>query len=466
MYADLAFLIVVVVFALIGLWKGFFKTLISFGGSLLSFLAAFFLAKPITRALLDIPAVQNFVVGNGGSGWSLYSWFMSWLPAPQDMTDGGMFGTLVSPIINLASSLGSDITESVALMLSNGIFSLVVCLGLFIVIRLLMILATMYANAATQGKLVGALNRFLGFVMGAVKGFGIVIIIMSLMSFFMGMNFMAPVREQFDNSVVSGPVYTQVIKATDKIISGGKERLQMLLRFRAKAPEKPEKPGPDEPETSAWVGEYTVTSGDFTYVLTLNADGTCSYGEIKDTKRNGTYTLEGEVLTVKFDPVVEGGEPETVVGVYHSEGWVEFDGDYLAKEGVTPPAKPSDPFGPGTYKSADGKITLVLTGDSGSGEYVLTVEGEELGDSVYSYYEGTLTLIDVKGESGSRETVDLTVTDGVINYKGIELHKEKPAEPEEPGGEEPGGEEPGEEPGGEPGEESGGEEPEELLEAA
>ena len=71
-WLDLAIIGIVVLGALLGLWRGFFKSVISLFGWLVSFIIAFFITKPIVGALLDAEKVKNFVVGDG-SGWSLYS---------------------------------------------------------------------------------------------------------------------------------------------------------------------------------------------------------------------------------------------------------------------------------------------------------------------------------------------------------------------------------------------------------
>lgn len=127
-YIDIAIIGVVVLGALIGLWKGFFKTLISFFGGLVSFLVAFFLTKVIAEALLDVGAIRNFVVGSG-SGWSLYSWIHGKLPPLDELS--GILATILKPILSVAESAGGDITVNVALLLANGIFNILVCIALF-----------------------------------------------------------------------------------------------------------------------------------------------------------------------------------------------------------------------------------------------------------------------------------------------------------------------------------------------
>ena len=56
-YIDIAIIVIVALGALIGLWRGFFKTLISFFGWFVSFLIAMFITQPIAGALLDVKGI-------------------------------------------------------------------------------------------------------------------------------------------------------------------------------------------------------------------------------------------------------------------------------------------------------------------------------------------------------------------------------------------------------------------------
>ena len=321
-YIDRAIIAIVVLCALIGLWKGFFKTVISFFGLLVSFMAAFFLTKPVVGALLDIDAVKNFVVG-GGSGFSLFGWISGKL---SDITSEGVLGTLLSPFIKLSESQGVDVHTGVSLLLANGIFSIMVCIGLFIVIRFILLLFTMFANAMSKGKFVGALNRLLGLIFGAVKGAWHVCVLMFILSFLLGFSFMAPVRNQIDNSVIAAPVYEQVTKLSEKFITGGEDTLIKLLDLHDKA-NKPDV----QPEAKPEHGVYKyASSGDEDSVFEI-AGGKFEQRS-EGTILKGTYEIADGVLTLNF----EGLQPSTAT-IDVENGYIKLNGLYLVKDGYTIP---------------------------------------------------------------------------------------------------------------------------------
>ena len=324
-YIDIAIIAIVVLCALIGLWKGFFKTVISFFGLLVSFMAAFFLTKPVVGALLDIDAVKNFVVG-GGSGFSLFGWISGKL---SDITSEGVLGTLLSPFIKLSESQGVDVHTGVSLLLANGIFSIMVCIGLFIVIRFILLLFTMFANAMSKGKFVGALNRLLGLIFGAVKGAWHVCVLMFILSFLLGFSFMAPVRNQIDNSVIAAPVYEQVTKLSEKFITGGEDTLIKLLDLHDKA-NKPDK----QPEAKPEHGVYKYASSgdeDSVFEIELMAGGKFEQRS-EGTILKGTYEIADGVLTLNF----EGLQPSTAT-IDVENGYIKLNGLYLVKDGYTIP---------------------------------------------------------------------------------------------------------------------------------
>ena len=337
-YFDIGIIAVVVLFALLGLWKGFFKTLISFFGWTVSFLIAFFLTKPVANALLDVARIRHFVLGVG-DGWSVYQWISGKLAS-----DGlGFLTTLLKPLVATSEKAGVPSEIGVPLLLANGMFSAVVCLVMFLSIRLLMLLFTLFANAMTRDKFKGSLSRFLGFLIGAAKGGTVVCYVMVFFSFTMGLGFMAPARKQLDKSVIALPVYNQVVKFTDKYLAGDDDTLTKLvdllgLEMGGRLPEEPEEPEEPGDPAPAYCGTYTgtMTQGDenpivMTYTLVLD--------------KNGTYTLtisvndgsNDSVFTGTYDWDEENGTLTLHTGAGDEEydiidGAIDYDGAILEKE--------------------------------------------------------------------------------------------------------------------------------------
>lgn len=326
MYIDIAIIALVVIGALIGLWRGFFKSLISFFGWTVSFIIAVFITKPIAGALLDLAKIRRFVVGT--SGWSLYTWIHGKL---DFIGTGSFLETILRPVLKVAQSVEGDLVSNVALLLANGVFNVIVCIALLLLLRLLMLLFTMFANAMTKDKCVGALNRLLGMVFGAVKGFALVVFIMMMFTFVMGLSFMSKVRDQIDDnhSVIAAPLYKQVSRLTNKLLSGNKTMLEKLITFAG----LDKIAGDGDEQTPAYVGEYiSEEDGTSQIVITLRADGTFTQSAAGD-ERTGTYMADGNALQLTF-----ADDGETVDCELHAdEGWFKMGDVYLAKEGVTVP---------------------------------------------------------------------------------------------------------------------------------
>lgn len=264
-YIDIAIIVIVSLGALIGLAKGFFKSIISLFGWLVSFIIAVLLTKVVGEALLDIEFIKGFVLGEQAS---LFSLILSKLP-PLDST--GVIGFLLKPIIEIVTGsaaiagAGVSLETGVALILTNGIYSVIVCILLFIVIRIVLLLVTMFANAMTAGKFLGAINRLLGFVVGAVKGFGTVCILILIMSFTLTLPIMAPVNAQIEKSVIAKPVSEFVFNMTEKFLKSDENIIDKLLKFAGIVPETPETPETPSYEMTEKEKELNETSANFIY---------------------------------------------------------------------------------------------------------------------------------------------------------------------------------------------------------
>ncbi len=233
--ADIVIIALVALFALIGLWKGFFKTLISFFGWFVSILIAALTARVVAEALLDITAVGNFVAG-GGEGFSLFKIFkgilppaLSELPATATADEitaalgSGVVGAILKPFIGLLTSTtnaANSVGDGIALSLAGGVFEVVVGIGMFIVCRILMTLFTMFAKSLINpDKKKGFLGRIGGFVLGAVRGALLCAILLVVIGFLTPFEFMNPVTAEIDKGVLAKPIAQQVYTLSGRITS-------------------------------------------------------------------------------------------------------------------------------------------------------------------------------------------------------------------------------------------------------
>lgn len=233
--ADIVIIAVVALFALIGLAKGFFKTLISFFGWFISILIAALTARVVAEALLDIEAVGNIVAG-GGEGFSLFSLFKGLLPdglkalpaaaTAEQITEAlgtGVVASILKPFISLLTSTtnaANTVADGIALSLAGGVFEIVVGIGMFIVCRILMTLFTMFAKSLINpDKKKGFLGRIGGFVLGAARGALYCAILLVVVGFLTPFTFMEPVTAEIDKGVLAKPIAQQVYTLSGRITS-------------------------------------------------------------------------------------------------------------------------------------------------------------------------------------------------------------------------------------------------------
>lgn len=274
-YLDIAFLALVVLFALVGLWKGFFKSLIGMFGWIVALLIAFFCAKPLAEWLAG-GALKGFV--SGTDGFSLYKFISGKLPAelmalPAGATaeqitaalGGGVFAAFMKPFMGLFTSgsfaeSAATVGEGMALVLSNALFTLICGVALFIVARIVMSLFCHFAKSAIDSsRTLTAANRFLGFILGAARGALYACLLLFCASFLTGFGFMSGYNKELDKSTICKPVSEYVAQLPEKILNDDNWFTDLLeqagLTDKSDEPtdtpdaENPDTPDAENPET-------------------------------------------------------------------------------------------------------------------------------------------------------------------------------------------------------------------------
>ena len=257
-YIDIAIIVLVALFALIGLWKGVFKSVVAFFGWFISMLIAVFLTKVVSYALLDVKAIGNFVCGS--EGFSLYNWILSFLP--EKGAESGILSTIVAPIYTKIAgyaglgALGAEASrQAAALMLAYGLFSVIVCIGLFIAIRVIMMLLTMFVKSFAKDGKPSAISRLLGFVVGAARGLAYSALILMIMGYALAIPQLSGVGAQIDKSVMAKPIYTTVQNMTNKLFTGkDDETLNKLVAISGVDLDGEEEELPEDPSGGDEVG--------------------------------------------------------------------------------------------------------------------------------------------------------------------------------------------------------------------
>ena len=265
-YLDIAFLALIVLFAIVGVWKGFIKSAIGMFGWIVALLIAFFCAKPLAEWLAG-GVCKGIVTGDK----SLYTFFYGKLPeAVVSLPAGasaeeiaaalgsGVFAALIKPFVSLFTSsefmaTSATVGEGVALVLANTVFALLCGIVLFILVRILMSLFGRFASSAIDSsRVLTTVNRFLGLLLGAARGALYACVLLFCAGFFTGFGFMDGYNRELDKSTICKPVSEYVAALPEKILNDDDWFSELLenagLGDKAETPDEgtPDGETPDE----------------------------------------------------------------------------------------------------------------------------------------------------------------------------------------------------------------------------
>lgn len=185
MWVDIVFFAIIILFALIGLWKGFFESLISLISTALCVVASVYLAKPCASFInntigLDTPKMFDGLIGK--------------------FTKEQQFS-----LFNMTFTRGE-----IAGFLSMIFAGLVV----FVLLKLaIYLLSKLFDSITKRNTVLNGLNRVLGMLFGIVKGGVIVIVTLAICTVFARFT---KVEDYIKESKVTNWVYNYVDDFTEK----------------------------------------------------------------------------------------------------------------------------------------------------------------------------------------------------------------------------------------------------------
>ncbi len=195
---DIVFVALLILLAVIGLYRGFLKSAISMVGTAASALIAWVLAKPFGK-LLQLMFKLTTKLTEKVVDWlySLSEFFSltrsgeSFGEISGEMTSGGVSG-IVQKLTNMLLK-GANIPEgkSVGQVLGGKIAAVLTTIIAFIVafilIRIILKILEKLSDKITEVKIFGAVDKILGFIFGLLKGLlysGIVVVVFSVIGYF------------------------------------------------------------------------------------------------------------------------------------------------------------------------------------------------------------------------------------------------------------------------------------------
>lgn len=202
-WVDITIIAVVALFAIIGVVKGVKKSALTLTAFLISFIAAFFLAKVVTEALLNVEVIKGIVMGPEKS---LYSWLLT--SVSDTLPSEFILKNFYQPVIDIVSQYtfteSFTINQGIALYYSFSIATVAVGAVLFILVRIVMSIICMIIKSYF-GKKKSGLSRLGGMVVGAVRGAAWTFAVVIMFTFVSGLTALSPinvVETELEKSVI------------------------------------------------------------------------------------------------------------------------------------------------------------------------------------------------------------------------------------------------------------------------
>ena len=340
---DVAIVALIAIFAIIGLRKGFFKSVLSLFSTvvvlLISIFGAGLLAKLINK-IYDFtgliagklcksiagmnPSFYGEAIPNGVSGADI----VNNIPANTN----GFLKKLMSYVLKPLSASdieGATVAEIVSGSFASVIMLIISAIILFILIKIVLALVSKFFDNITRNRVFGATNKLLGAGFGAVKGFIVVIVFTTVLTFMTVVPFintkLTPIIQ--DNTRIARPIYNYTDEMVEKYIIDGKvvqKWIDGLWENKYKSSgnnnSTPETPG--EPETPPETPQEDGTQ-DKPYTISLVKDeGTNTY--------NATITVDfttNEEVYYIVDPTGAGIYCYFDLSINGNVGYAVFDAE-------------------------------------------------------------------------------------------------------------------------------------------
>lgn len=214
-YIDIILIVILVIFALVGLKRGLIDAILSLFSTLVSIGLAIWAAKPFAGFLeqcFKLTGVLQTNIGKMLAGWSASfgeavatSITGNQAIAASSLSDWQqtilklVTGECVIEAGSTPAEVFSGILAPIALITISGIVA-------FVLIKLAVFLLSKLFDALKQNRAINGLDKTLGFVLGAVKGALIICVLMGITIFIPN----DKIIQEIDKTTVTKVVYTPV----------------------------------------------------------------------------------------------------------------------------------------------------------------------------------------------------------------------------------------------------------------
>lgn len=288
---DVTIIALVVLFALIGLHKGFFKSVISMISTLVVIVISFFLAGPFARLINKLYDFTGLIAEKLCSAIASMGAFYS-KPIPEGVSGAeivesipastnGFLKKLMSYVLKPLSAndiQGETVANIVSGAFASIIMTIIAGIILFIAIKIIISLASRLFDNITRNKVFGSVNKILGLVFGAIKGFLIVVVfsvVLTLLTVVPLVNRkLSPIIQ--DHTKIARPIYNYTDEFMEKRIVDGKIVQKWIdnlweNKYKGKGDTvEPEIPTEDGTLAKPYTIDITENEGVFTATITID----------------------------------------------------------------------------------------------------------------------------------------------------------------------------------------------------
>jgi len=229
---DIAFIIIIAIFAIVGLVRGFAKSLIKFIARVGSVALAILVASPFATIINSIFGANKFfggIIGNifngFGSGFSTaYEFGLGAQDAIKEATaakPGGILEFIYHAVFYSSGvPSGGTIGGTIGSVLGSVVTIIIAAVVAYIIIRLVVYAIQRFLYKVVNFTIFGGLDKILGFVLGGAQALVIIAFGFVILS---GLTLTIPAVDQnvtpvMENTVVVNKVYAWVDKQTEDYV--------------------------------------------------------------------------------------------------------------------------------------------------------------------------------------------------------------------------------------------------------
>ncbi|MDR2162893.1 MAG: CvpA family protein [Clostridiales Family XIII bacterium] len=229
MQLDIAILIILAIFVILGFKNGFVHTFFFVFGWFIAFVVAFFTRGPVRDFMAERTPLYDWYHGHvynmcmkvvsgytdkltGGATGQEGALIESGELDATGLTDGaldgameglgGIYGSLEGAI----GSIGNNIVQTTAEQVTSTTFGILCFIGTVLVVKFVIFLITLSFSRKHHGGVVGALDATCGLFLGALQGFIVVFVLLILVlpvSFAISPDLFASTSRAFDTSFIA-----------------------------------------------------------------------------------------------------------------------------------------------------------------------------------------------------------------------------------------------------------------------